>query len=171
MISHKILPVILFALCVAGWMACSQQRQPCLTPKTGTLSLETIHFKTDTNTIPIDTALPSAVFSPVTSNAALITVYPTQASFTVSLSPDTTFCQWVFSTDTAGYLAGRIDTMNFFYRRHLQFLSNACGFTYFFDIDSLHTTHLMIDSVHILHTSVTNNVNTKHLQVYIHHNF
>lgn len=171
MIKQIYLPVLLILLCAAGWTGCTSQRQPCLTPKTATLSMQSIHFKSDTATVPVDTSLPSAVFSPVAGSITQYKLYPPQSKFTVSLSPDTTFCQWVFTTDTFSFRDAIVDTINFYYRRHLQFLSNACGFTYFYDLDSVRTTHLMIDSVHILKTSVTNNVNTEHMQVYIHRNF
>lgn len=168
MIKLNYLRAIILALCVCGVLACSQQRQACLTPKIATLSIGTIHYNSDTATVAVDTAIPAAVFSPLTGAANVYTIYPQQSSFTVSLSPDTTFCRWQFTTDSFLY---QPDTISFYYRRHLQFLSNACGFTYFYDIDSVKTTHFIIDSVHILNTSVTNNVNTKHLQVYIHRNF
>lgn len=169
MIKNKHLTVFLIGLCLIAWAACTQERQPCLTPKTASLIMESIHFKTDTATIPVDTSLPNAVFIPVTAKDTGI-IYPPQASFTISLSPDSNICQWMFSTDTPIHSFG-IDTLTFYYRRNAKFLSNACGFTYFYNIDSVHTTHLIIDSVHILNTSVTNNVSTKHLQIYIHRNF
>lgn len=149
-------------------MACTQQRQPCLTPKTASLIIGTVHFKTDTSTVTVDTTLPHATFYPLSSQLNYVTVYPPQASFTVSLSPDTNYCQWLFETDSLKHIP---DTVSFYYQRSAKFLSNACGFTYFYNIDSVHSTHLIIDSLHILNNSVTNNVNTKHLQIYIHRNF
>jgi hypothetical protein len=69
------------------------------------------------------------------------------------------------------------DTLTFYYSRKLQFLSNACGYTDFYNIDSLHYTNLAkdslsnIDSIQNTNRRVTNNVNTKHLKIYIHRNF
>lgn len=160
--------LLIIFLCAMGWLSCTQQRQPCLTPRFATLSLRTIHFTNDTVTTPVDTAIPAAVFSPVTGFSQVYKIYPQQSGFTVSLSPDTTFCQWSFTTDSFKHDS---DVISFYYRRHLQFISNACGFTYFFDLDSVRSTHSIIDSIRILNTSVTNNVNTQHLQVYIHRNF
>ncbi len=165
--NRYLLPGILFVLALVS-MACTQQRQPCLTPKTASLIIGAIHFKTDTSTVPVDTVLPHATFYPVSSQQNFVTVYPPQASFTVSLSPDTGYCQWLFETDSLKHTP---DTVSFYYQRNAKFLSNACGFTYFYSIDSIHTTHLIIDSLRILNNSVTNNVNTKHLQIYIHRSF
>jgi len=170
MIKYKHLTLILMALCLIGWEACTQERQPCLTPKTASLNIETIHYQTDTNTVPIDTTLPGAAFIPLVGAGGTggDYFYPPQSTFTISLSPDSTICRWAFSTDTLFY---PFDTLTFYYQRIPTFLSNACGFADFYTLDSVHTTHAIIDSVHILNTNVTNNVNTKHLQIYIHHNF
>ena len=172
---NKYFPVLLLALCVMGWMACTQQRQPCLTPKTASLIIETIHKQTDTSTVFVDSALPHAVFIAFTNdpNALPGRDYSLGSLFAISLSPDSSVCQWAFTADSlsAALNPGQFDTLTFYYRRNLQFLSNACGYTYFYSLDSAHTTHKIIDSLHIINTSVTNNVNTKHLQVYIHPDF
>ena len=167
--SKKYLLFILFAIGGIGWMACTQERDPCLTPKIASLNINTQHLPIDTSTVFIDTALPSAVFIPLTTTPNKTgTIYPQQANFTISLSPDSTICKWAVTTDTPNF---PYDTITFYYERKLQFISNACGYTYFYNIDSVHTTHLFIDSIHILNTSVTNNVNTKHLQICIHPHF
>ena len=165
----KYFPALLLLPALALWASCTQQRQPCLTPKTASLLIETMHKLTDTGTVFSDSALPSAVFTPLTVNPKKQTrfLYPLGSSFAISLSPDTTFSQWLFSSDTLLYAAKIIDTVSFYYTRQLQFLSNACGYTYFYTLDSVLTTHFIIDSLHITNTSVTNNVNTKHLQVFI----
>ncbi len=149
------------------WFACSQQRQPCLDPVTASLIVNSIHLKTDTSTIPVDSSLPSAVFYPVSMLQNDTVLYSPSTTFTLSLSPDTGFCQWLFSP-THG---GELDTISFYYRRQLKFLSNACGFVYFYGLDSIRTTHKAIDSVDILNTTVNNNVNTKHVQIFIHPNY
>ena len=164
---QKYLCFVLVALCCIGWVACTQQRQPCLTPKTASLIIESIHLTTDTSTVPVDTALIAAVFTPLVpgKSASPDTTFSQQSLFTISLSPDDTICQWLFSTDTLTTIAP--DTLTFHYQRNLQFLSNACGYTYFYTLDTVITTHRINDSLHIINTSVTNNVNTKHLQIFI----
>ncbi len=165
---EKYLAPVLMALCGIVWAACKQERQPCLTPKTANLRAEFMHKTSDTATVFSDTALPSAIFIALTRSRDTGFVYPLQkSSFSLSLSSDTVFCQWAFRTDTFSYTV--FDTLSFYYQKHRQFLSNACGFTYFYTLDSIHTSHKMIDSVHIINSSVTNDVITpNHLQVYIH---
>ena len=158
---------ILFTVCCIGWVACTQVRNPCETPMTATLNISTQHLISPTDSAFVDTALPSAVFIPLTTAAnKTATIYPQQVSFTISLSPDSNICRWAFTPDTPGYA---FDTLTFYYQKNLQFISNACGFTYFYNIDSVHfTKNLFIDSIHILNASVTNNVNTTQLQICIH---
>jgi hypothetical protein len=149
------------------WVACSQQRQPCLDPVTASLIVSSVHFKSDTSKIPVDSSLPSAVFYPVTVLPNDTNLYSSSSAFILSLSPDTGFCQWLFSPTRNGAL----DTISFYYQRRLEFLSNACGFIYFYNLDSVRTTHKAIDSADILNATVNNNVNTKHVQIFIHPNY
>jgi len=113
----------------------------------------------------VDTALPAAVFSSVTDHGVVQILFPQQANFTISLSPLSDTCRYYFTTDSAHQ---RVDTLDFYYQRSLDFISNACGFTYFYSLDSVHTSHLNIDTVRILNSSVTNNANITQLQIYIH---
>jgi uncharacterized protein DUF6452 len=162
----RYLLIILMALCGIAWAACTQTRLPCLTPKTAILTLESMHKTSDTATIFYDTALTSAVFVALTKTGAdTEKIFSQQATFVLSLSPDTGFSAWLVKTDTT---AVTFDTIFFYYKRQLQFLSNACGYTYFYSLDSVHGKGRMIDSVHLNNTSVTTNVSTKHLQIYIH---
>ena len=168
--THRLSLLIATAICIL-LAACTQSRQPCLTPTIATLIVESIHLPTDTSTTAIDTGLPGAVFIPWVPGKTTLsgTIYPLQSTFSLSLSPDSTICSWILTSDSLVHAYQyNYDTLTFFYQRNLKFLSNACGFTYFYTLDSVHTSHHIIDSVHLLNPSVTNDVNTKHLQIYIH---
>ena len=153
-------------MCVVYFIAsCTQERQPCLTPKIASLNIECVHYPSDTATTVLDTALPKAIFVALTDSGQRAVIYPQTANFTISLSPVTDSCQWLMSTDSTTF---PFNTLSFYYKRKLQFLSNACGYTYFYSLDSVHFTHGQdIDSILITNSSVTNNVNTKHLKIYI----
>lgn len=157
-------------LLVCLLFSCTQERQPCLTPKTASCYIEFVHFQNDTIKTPIDTALPYATFTAVTNNGLVGEVYTTATSiFTISLSPLTDTCTWLLKTDSTSLTN---DTFQLAYSRQLQFLSNACGYTYFYTLNSFHSTYHNIDSVFITNPSVTNNANaTKQLKIYIHPNF
>lgn len=166
-----LIPVI---LCSIIWIACTQQRSPCLTPTIASLNIECMHKASDTSTVFIDTALPAAFWVAFTNAAPKYFLYNTQnADFTLSLSSVNDTCKWGITTDTTFNTINstNIDTLTFIYQRELQFISNACGYAYFYHLDTVYTTHIMIDSVHIINRSVTNNVNTKQLQIYIHPDF
>ena len=161
--------IVAFLLLAASWIGvgCTRQRGPCLTPKVAGLNLEFTHYLTDTSTVTKDTALPAAVFIAVTNAGEKEVIGGLYNSlFTISLSSVSDSCRWMVATDTLAH--NKFDTLTFYYQRELQFLSNACGYTYFYNLDSVHTSHFNIDSVHITNASVTNNVNTKHIKIYIH---
>jgi len=154
----------LLLLCI-GIAACTQDRDPCLTPKIASLNVECVHFPTDTSLATLDTALPLPYFGALTNSGIQLVKYPTSALFTLSLSSNANSCQWLMATDSTNF-----DTLTFYYQRQLKFLSNACGFTYFYNLDSVRysNNYHNIDSILITNTSVTTNVNTEHLKIFIH---
>ena len=166
----------LLLVVVAAWLlpACTQERQPCLTPKIASLNLHFVHFAIDTaiaNNTTQDTALPSAVFGALTGGTTVKElIYRTPTAYTtLSLSSTTDSCQWIFKADSA---LTDYDTLNFYYRRQLKFLSNACGYTNFYTLDSVHVTkNKGIDSIILTNNSVTNDVNTRQLKIYMHPDF
>jgi hypothetical protein len=166
-IARKPMGMVALLCCVLA-LSCTQERQPCLVPKTASLNLRCVHYISDTNTTVFDTALPRAVFGSITASGNKFVYYPTLSSgFTISLSPDADSCSWLMTTDS---LLQPFDTLGFHYQRKLQFLSNACGYTNFYSLSSVTTTHNNIDSVLITNPSVTNDVNTKQLKIFIHRN-
>jgi predicted nucleic-acid-binding Zn-ribbon protein len=167
----KTLRYILSVCAVIGcivWVSCKQERQVCLTPKIAILNLKTVHYADSAATTVSDSGLPAAIFAALTATGTQGLLYNKQATFTISLSPLGETCQWIFTADTSTHV---FDTITLYYERDLEFISNACGYTYFYNIDSVFTTHKIIDSIQVNNTSVTNNVNTQHLQVFIHPNY
>jgi hypothetical protein len=145
--------------------ACSRERQPCLSLKTAVLNVSCVRYRDTGNTF-IDTALPRARLAAVTDSGVQIFYYSQPASlFTISLSPGSDTCRWLITTDSSNY---EFDTLSMYYKRKLEFLSNACGYTYFYNLTGITTSHNNIDSVIITDPGVTNNVNSKHLRIYFH---
>ena len=161
-------PAILLMILGFLWASCTQVRQPCLTPKIASFNVVCVHHLTDTSTVGVDTALPNAIFASVTQTGIVPVIYPQEATFTLSFSSVADSCTWLFTTDS---LKNPFDTLNFYYKRQLTFLSNACGYTTFYYLDSFHATHHIIDSAFIITNSVTNNVNPTHFKIYIHPDF
>lgn len=159
---------VIAALVLLSAISCTQERQPCLTPKIASLNIECVHFPTDSSLAVQDTALPRPVFAAITNSGIQALIYPTAAQFTLSLSSVADSCQWLMATDSVNF-----DTLSFYYQRKLKFLSNACGYAYFYSLDSVRYSNVFntIDSILITNNSVTNDVNTKHLKIYIHPDF
>lgn len=164
----RYLAVIFAAVALFTGASCTQQRLPCMEPRMAVLNIKTLHFKLATDTKPVDTGLPSAVFIALTQQGKKGLIFSTASSFNLSLSSVSDSSVWTFSTDSL--TKNTIDdTLVFYHRRNLHFISNACGYTYYFDLDSVHSTKNNIDSLRIMNPEVTNNVNTNHLQIYIRH--
>lgn len=144
--------------------SCTQERQPCLTPKTANLRIRTVRKITDSLTV--DTATPTPLFVAMAASVKQGYLYTSRASFTLSLSPVADTAMWLYQPDTVANTP--TDTVVFRYERQLQFISNACGYTYYYELLAARTTTHTIDSIHISNTSVTSDANTNHLQVYIH---
>jgi len=65
--------------------------------------------------------------------------------------PDTVYTRpgdtlWKYKTDTLYFY----DKLTFHYRRQLHLINEACGFQYFFHIDSVQTTDTLITSIRIV---------------------
>ncbi len=160
--SHHIF-IILAVILTLLHMSCTQERQPCITPRYASLLLKTV--RPGTTGTAIDTPMPSAVFGAITDSGTKGIMFPRSATFSLSLSPISDSCRWIFAPDTA--MSTLLDTILFKYTRQLEFISNACGYTYFYGLTGVTSTNRNIDSIIVTNTSVTNNVNNSHLQVYI----
>ena len=60
----------------------------------------------------------------------------------------------------------KVDTLTFYYNRHLELVSQSCGFAMFFDIKEINFTKNFIDSLFLIDHSLDAS-KTEHLQVFI----
>jgi hypothetical protein len=153
-----------FSLLVLVGSSCTQERLPCLTPKTVTMKVKTVRWVNSSLTT--DTVLQTSLWGAVTETGTRGYAYAGRSSYALTLSPVSDSSVWLFAPDTT--TGTPIDTLTFRYERVLTFLSNACGYTYYFNLVSATNTTYNIDSVRILNASITNNANTNHLQIYVH---
>lgn len=58
------------------------------------------------------------------------------------------------------------DTLTYFYHSSVHFISNACGFTHFYHIDSMEATRHLIDSFAINERDVTDKASDRHVTLY-----
>ena len=159
---YLLLPLMVFT---ALLQSCETDRDPCLQPKTTLLRAGAYKRVTDTGTAVIDTALPSPVFTALNdssqNNSFILLSNRNKFSFQLSDVSDT--CRWVLRPDTLSQVR---DTLTFYYRRQPRFLSNACGYTFYYNLDSVISTHYAIDSINIPSKDVTSNAGTEHIRIY-----
>jgi hypothetical protein len=152
-------------LCVVSMSACTQERQPCLTPTQSTLIAKAIHFKTPAATTTTDTLLPNPVLGAITDSGNKYYLYSGTGTLKMWLSPLADSTRWLIEPDS---MKAAPDTITFYYKRNLDFVSNACGYSYTYELKSATSTHKFIDSLRIINPNVTTNVNTYHVEIYIH---
>jgi hypothetical protein len=153
---------VLLLLVVLG---CGKEsRDPCLQPRQ-TLMRAHAYRHADTGSAILDTLLPAPVLIPLSGQAVqyyyLATPRSARLSFTLSGVADSS--RWVVRPDTASALQ---DTFTVFYDRQLRFLSNACGYTYFFNLKQIAYTRHALDSAVIARGDVTADANVEHLKLY-----
>lgn len=143
-------------------MSCSIDRDPCLLPTTTSMRLGTYQV-VDSNGAVIDTFLPKPIWIAIDSNRGIQFADKT-AKYSLQLSSVTDSCRYAIQPDSA---LAFFDTLIFYYDRHLQFLSNSCGYTYYFSLKNIRTTYHQIDSVKISNAEVNSDANSQeHVQIY-----
>ena len=156
----------LFLACLGAMFffltACEQDRDPCLQPTS--VPMRVIAKRPLTDSMFVDSLLPDPVWLRI--DTALGLVYPSNtSSFSLLLSPLTDSCSYALMPDSSA--VNSIDTLTFYYNRNLHFLSNACGFTYFFSLQRISTTTNNIDSVRIINSDVNLNASApEHVQIF-----
>jgi hypothetical protein len=138
------------------------QRDPCLQPRNVSLRIQA-QQRGAADTTATDTTLRGPVFIPI--GGQQILKYSAGTSRPVLyLDPQSDSCTYFMRPDS---LSQAGDTLRFRYTRKLQFLSNACGYTYFFSLQSVTATNSAIDSVRINNSVIDNDANSpNHLLLY-----
>jgi hypothetical protein len=161
MIKKDIRPLLIILLLSALWISCDSVRDPCLQPTT--VPLRIIAKKAISDTTSVDTLLPHPYWFTVDS---LDTIkYGIKVSrFSLQLSPVSDSCRFALQPDSAVALR---DTISFYYVRRLQFISNECGFTHFYTLQSIKTTNHLIDSIRINNADVNQTASSPdHVQIF-----
>lgn len=79
------------------------------------------------------------------------------------LNPDSGSIRYALLYDTTSATS---DTLTYFYHSSIHFISNACGFTHYFHIDSIWATRHLIDSVALKIADVTDKASDRHVNLY-----
>lgn len=158
--------MLLISLC---WLSCKQERAVCFEPVNATLRMGAYQgVEVDTGIIIADSFLPKALI--IALDTPRLQVYaPTRANkFGLLLSPLADSTRFIIMADSVQIQTPALyDTVTFYYQRRLEFLSVACGYTYFFTLDTrVRATNNYIDSVQVVNGNVTNAANVEHVKIY-----
>lgn len=86
------------------------------------------------------------------------------AAVGVPLNPFTDSQRYRILFDTADIATA--DTVTFYYQPQEHFISNNCGYTHYFHLDSARSTFNFLDSVVLNETDITNDNSIRHLLLY-----
>ena len=153
--------LLFFSFSISGCV--KEDRDPCLQPKTAVLVAGASRHANGTNNL-IDTALPNPLLIPLSNGIQQYAFGGIKRvkRLTFSLSNLADSSRWILRPDSA---FANQDTLTFYYQRQLYFLSNACGYTYYYFIDSVRTTRNAIDSVRLNRSDITNDANVENLKI------
>jgi len=117
----------------------------------------------DTALVKRDSAMPAPVLIAVGGRVNFAFTRTVQVS--VIPNPNADSSVYLFRADTTA--AAPVDTLVFYYQRRLQFLSNACGYTTIFSLDSVRHSRAGIDSILILTRDITTDANAVHARLFL----
>lgn len=160
--------LLLVFITVALVSACTQQRTPCYDPKIVSVAIGTYRF---VDGVEGDTSLIDPAFYCL--DTPLQFTINTRNKFSALLSPFVDSTRWVLvpirdiPDDTImGTPVEFYDTLTFYHTREMNFVSNACGYVYYYTLNSVASTYNSIDSIAIINPSVDNNANTQHVKIF-----
>jgi len=73
-------------------------------------------------------------------------------------NPEKQSIRYSFRADTTGT---QYDTLTFFYTPTPHFVNNNCGYTFYYNLDSVRSTNHMVDSSYIINPSLTDDNTNK----------
>lgn len=166
-----------FILLLAVIIACTPKEQECFQPTTVTAK---VYFKVkdirDTLII-TDTSIIDTTFVYFRDTQMVAPSFYTQfgdsilqvngvrgtVNMTLPLNPDTNSIQYAFTPDRDQLI---FDTLTINYTSELHFLSNNCGFTYYYNIDNVQVTTNFVDSFAVTDRNVTSDGSIQNIQLY-----
>lgn len=154
---------IAFTTLLLAYGCKKQERDPCLQPRSTFLRVHAYRHA-DTGVALFDTLLPNPILMPLTGGGTQYYYGGVKriATFALTLSQVADSSRWIIRPDSANPLQ---DTLTFYYDRQLRFLSNACGYTHFYDLKRVVSTTNALDSALIQRGDITTDANVEHLKL------
>lgn len=151
--------------------ACTQQRTPCYEPKIVPVTMGGYRMQ---DTIAVDTSMPDPLFYCLDTPIQQVRSATKPNSYYPILSPFSDSTRWVLvpdikTTDDSADTQTPVefwDTITLYHSRRAEFISNACGYVFYYDLKDVKATRNTIDSIILLNKSVDNNANTEHIKIF-----
>lgn len=148
-------------------LSCAQERPPCLVPQDVWVRVGC--YRWDQNAEgrgEQDSFLLHPLYGYVDSGAVFL-LEPRTSKFSLLLSPhEDQTAVWLLGDSSRIGDPFHRDTIEFHYQRRLHFISDACGYTYYYQLTGVDYTRHQLDSVRIMEDQVTDNVNLEHVKIY-----
>lgn len=147
------------------FFSCKKEDPTCYEPTTVTASVKYIQRTIDKIDTVIgsylldtfylylnDTILPYLNAVNLETDTMGIIGIPNSGNFLFYLNPNEASTSYALRYDTVGVFH---DTITLYHHSYPVFISNACGYTHYFEIDSLHYTSEYVDSIFIVNKQVS----------------
>jgi hypothetical protein len=155
---------ICFLIISSTLIACKSERDPCLQPTTIPLKVG-VYQPADTGSLGKDSVLANALW--VLADTAYGIQSKGTSKISLSLSSRKDSCRWIIIPDSTKVADPfKRDTLVFHYKRNLHFLSEACGFIYFYTLNNISATNYLIDSIIISNYDVTTEAGKEHVKIF-----
>lgn len=155
---RKILSYILFAF-VMGMLFSCENYKDCNSPVQTALG---IGFFEMINGTPQDSTLPALTMYGIGRADSLLADSLPSSSIYVPLNQNLDTSAFFIQPNSPSAIG---DTVTVRYKRSLQFVSSGCGFTTFFNIDTVYSTYHFIDSIALTTKNIVTS-NAINIQIY-----
>jgi hypothetical protein len=146
------------------WASCDVTKNPCLLPTLATVNVHCLRYDAANGQF-VDTALVNANFSCLDIDSARFWYYGAKrvSSFSLVLAPQKDTVRWTLQVDS-GF--SKIDTFYFVYESKLMFYSNACGYSYTYQLKEVPYTRNNLDSCSIINPEIGTKPDVQNFRIY-----
>jgi len=174
--------ILVLLLCLAGILSCEKDGPECYVPllvRTGNAFIITDTQYIQVDTMPQRDSLIYVYRDSVMRNAQMKILIDTPAYIVtgteqngnlmhIALNPLKDSTRYAFRADTASSIW---DTITYYYTPVSHFVSNSCGYTFYYTLNGVKTTKHILDSAAVPQANVTTDITTRHVQLYFKRNF
>jgi|GEM_PF-439945 len=169
--------------CAAGLASCESAGQQCYTPinisvqnsfflswpdslkePDGVVNGDTVYIYIPVTELE-DTALASPQLKVIGEDSVYLSVLAGARSLRCLLNPAKDSIRYSFGVNSEVDTLAFTDTITYYYTPSVHFISNSCGYTYYYELTGVKSTYHEIDSIAIANRAVTQDLNTSHVRI------